>query len=151
MATFSILYNNCYGGFAFSDAFLAEYEKRTGKVLDTFKALFRLGAESIRCDLIAVAIFQEKGSDWCSGPNSQIEAFECPVALAKYWEIDEYDGDEHVRVLVAEALADILHSYMRTGDNAALERQYKIITETDASKDKDKVENLTPMISYWGC
>jgi hypothetical protein len=147
MATFTILYNNCNGGFAFSDAFLAEYTKRTSVTLDTFKALFRQGVESIRCDPHAVAIFKEKGSEWCSGPNSQIEAFECPVAMAKYWEIDEYYGDEHVRMLTAEALADILHTYMQTGDRAALERQYSVIM----GKAESPSPNLGPNVSYWGC
>ena len=152
MATFTILYNNCYGGFAFSDAFLEEYKKRTGKVLDTFKALFRLGAESIRCNPVAVAIFKEKGSEWCSGLDSQIEAFECPVALAKYWEIDEYDGDEHVRVLIAEALADILHTFMNTEDRVVLERQYAVIMGKDGAKSKEtsSPKNLN-LVSYWGC
>jgi len=149
MTTFSILYNNCYGGFAFSDVFLEEYEGRTGKKLDTYKALFRLGAESIRCDPVAVAIFQERGGEWCSGPNSQIEAFSCPMALAKYWEIDEYDGDEHVRVLVSDALADILHTFMQTGDRVALNRQYAVIMGLDTKKEPTVFEDMNH--ARWGC
>jgi len=150
MATFTILYNNCYGGFAFSDAFLEEYQKRTGAKLDTYKALFRLGSESIRCNSVAVAIFKEKGSEWCSGLDSQIEAFECPVALAKYWDIEEYDGDERVRVLVAEALADILHTFMQTGDRPTLEQQYAVIMGKPKDWVQAKPENAN-LISYWGC
>ena len=150
MATFSILYNNCYGGFAFSDAFLAEYKARTGVVLDTFKALFRLGPESIRCNPVAVAIFKEKGSEWCSGFDSQIEAFECPVALAKYWEIDDYDGDEHVSVLISDALADILHTFMQTNDRAALDRQYAVIMGPKKRVQEEQSEQPVP-VSYWGC
>ena len=60
--------------------------------------------------------------------------------FANYWEIDEYDGNETVRVNVTEALADILDTYMETRDHVALERQYKII--------KDACENLAVNSRY---
>ena len=129
MATLKILYNNCYGGFDFSEAFLAEYKARTGKTLDTFKALFRQGLNSIRCDPLAIAILEEKGSALCSGSYSVLAIHEIPAIFSNYWEIDDYDGDEHVRILVNDALADILHTFMDTNDRATLDRQYKAITD----------------------
>jgi len=130
-----VLYNNCYGdGFVFSEAFLAEYKKRTGQTLDTYKALFHLGPQSIRCNATAIAIFEEKGSEWCSGPSSELAVFEVPAPYRAYWEIEEDGGDERVRLLKSEALADILHAFMKTGDRAALDRSYALLSikaETD--------------------
>jgi len=126
--TTQVLYNNSYGdGFVFSTAFLIEYEARTSKKLNMFMALARIGPESIRCDPVAIAIFQEKGPEWCSGPTSELALREFSNVFAQYWEIEEQDGDEHVRLLVSEALADILHEFVRTGDKATLDRQYKVI------------------------
>ena len=126
-----ILYNNCYGcGFAFSDAFVAEYEVRAGKKVNVIKTLFQRGLGSIRCDPIAVALVEEKGVAWASAPGSEIAIHDIPDVFERYWEIEENDGDEYVRVLVSEALADILHEFMDTGDRDTLNIQYAAITET---------------------
>jgi hypothetical protein len=124
-----ILYNDYYGGFTFSDAFLAEYKNRTGKELNVVNALFRIGSNSIRCDPVAIAIVEERGAKWSSGEAADLAIYEIPDVFANYWEIDEYDGNETVRVNVTEALADILDTYMETRDLVSLERQYKIIKE----------------------
>ena len=129
-----ILYNDYYGGFAFSDAFLAEYKARTGKELSVITELYHTGPNCIRCDPVAIAIVEERGSKWSSRESSDLAIYEIPDVFANYWEIDEYDGNETVRVNVTEALADILDTYMETRDHAALEKQYKII--------KDACENL---------
>jgi len=130
-STMKILYNNCYGcGFAFSDAFVAEYEARAGRKVNMIKALFQRGLGSIRCDPVAVGLVEEKGSRWASAPGSEIAIREIPDVLERYWEIEENDGDEYVRLLVSEALADILHEFMDTGDRDVLNIQYAAITET---------------------
>jgi hypothetical protein len=145
-----VLYNNCYGpGFTFSNAFIAEYEAKTGQHLDTISALFCRGSDSIRCDPVAIAIVEERGSAWCSGPESEIAIYEVNDVFARYWEIESNDGDEYVRVLVSEALADVLHTFMETNDRAALDRQYRAIMntrvlKTEAEKDADAV------YSYFG-
>lgn len=135
--TTQVLYNNSYGdGFVFSEAFLIEYEARTTKKLNVIKALTRIGPESIRCDPVAIAIFKEKGAEWCSGPTSDLALREFSNVFEQYWEIEEQDGDEHVRLLVSEALADILHEFVRTGDKVLLDRQYKaIVSAASASSE----------------
>jgi hypothetical protein len=133
MASIKVLYNNCYGGLNFSDAFVALWEKRSGKKLDLFKESLKYAPDSIRCDPIAISIFEENGSDWCSGESSMIALREFPEVFYRYWEIEEYDGDEHVRILVTDAFADILQVFMETGDRAALDRQYKEITDAQAA------------------
>lgn len=128
-----VLYNNCYGeGFTLSDAFLEEYEKRTGKKLDPAKILFYKGVTSIRCDPVAIALFEEKGSEWCSGYDSMLAIRDVPAVFDRYWEIEEGDGDEYVRILISEALADVLHAFMQTGDRATLDRQYAAIIAASA-------------------
>ena len=47
----------------------------------------------------------------------------------KYWEIDAYCGDETVRILYSDALADILDTFMDGGDIDILYRQYAAIKE----------------------
>ena len=136
-----VLYNDCYGGFNLSDAFMAEYEKRTGKAIDKIQ-YYGASPKSIRIDPVAIAIFEEHGSEWCSGLHSHIEARKIPAALVDYWEIEEYDGNEHVRVNIAYALADVLETYIQTGDHATMLAQYRHIKTaenqlTRASKESD--------------
>lgn len=124
-----ILYNNSYGGgFAFSEEFNVEYKARTGASPRTYERLLP-SAESIRVDPIALAIVGEKGAEWVSGPHALIEIREIPNIFAHYWSIDEYEGEETVRVDVNEALADILHTFMESGDRTMLETQYKAIMD----------------------
>jgi hypothetical protein len=124
MTTIKILYNDCYGGFSFSPAFAAEFTRRTGR--DIYKGLYgaRLPA---RCDTVAVALFEERGSEWCSGQNAALKVREIPAVFANYWEINEYDGMETVHVNVDRAYADCLETFMNTRNIAALERQYATI------------------------
>lgn len=124
-AILKILYNDCYGGFDFSPEFEAEYERRTGKKISD---ICPYGPNhAIRADPTSIAIFEEKGTEWCSGHHSSLKLHIIPAALAKYWDIDEYDGDETVRVNIEEALADILETYMQTGDHATMVDQYRHI------------------------
>jgi hypothetical protein len=140
MPTVKVLYNDCYGGFDLSMAFKEEYEKRTGAPLEILSAYVRVGANSVRCDPMAIKLFEEKGSEWCSGPHSSLEVHEFPDVFANYWEIEEYDGNENVRILVNDALADVLHTFMDTGDHAVMKRQYTAIME--AKKQADGVYEL---------
>lgn len=123
-----ILYNNCYGGFNLSDAFIEEYQKRTGKKISCDETEFWYrGADSFRCDPVAVAIVEEFGSEWSSGVDSLIEICEIPAVFARHWKIKEYDGDETITVNKAEAYADILHGFMDSGNLGALVKQYRKI------------------------
>lgn len=146
MATTQVLYNNSYGdGFSFSKAFEAEFAKRRGgKELDTTKALFWKGKGSIRCDPVAIALFLEKGSEWSSGPTASLELREFSSVFENYWEIEEQDGDEYVRVRVAEALADVLHVFVQTGDQEAMKRQYTTIMDAVASLN-ESIYGLPPV------
>ena len=146
--SFSVLYNNCYGGFNLSDAFVSEYDNRSNNKISAFR--YKSGIESIRCDPIAIAIFEEKGSEWCSGPDSMIEVRHIPRVFEHYWEIDEYDGDEHVRILVSDAFADILHTFMTTGDRTGLILQYAAIRSAELKLGEQFLSNNAPA-THPGC
>jgi hypothetical protein len=123
-----MLYNDSYGDFCFSTEFEAEYKRRTGKPTHTTERLLRLvGPESIRMDPVAIAIWQERGGEWSSGPGAAIELRIIPAVFERYWEIDEYSGSETVHVRVDEAFADALHDYMETGDHGRLADRYRMI------------------------
>jgi hypothetical protein len=131
MASVKILYNNCYGDFQFSTAFEEEYKKRTGHAISDHGRFYRIGSDSIRCDPLVLAIFEEKGSEWCSGFGSSLDIYEIPAIFERYWEIDEYDGNETVRICISEAYADILHLFMENSsdDINTLRNQYILLTE----------------------
>ena len=123
---FKILYNDCYGGFNFSNEFMTDYEERTGKKISENRYIGS-SSDSIRIDPVAIAIFEEHGSEWCSGIKSRLEVRKIPAAFMKYWEIEEYDGNEYVVVNVDGALSDVLETYIQTGDHATMLSQYRHI------------------------
>jgi hypothetical protein len=135
-----ILYNDCYGGFNLSDAFVAEYEKRTGKKFNDTR-YYGTGPNSIRVDPVAHAIFEERGSEWCSGVHAILAVRTVPATLAQYWEIEEYDGSEHVRVHVPWALADVLETYIQTGDHGAMLDQYRRIKAAEQQLKRATLED----------
>ena len=143
-----VLYNNSYGdGFEFSKIFLVELMKRRdGKDSDTTKTLFLKGKGGIRCDPVAIALFKEKGSEWCSGPTSSLELREFSSVFENYWEIEEQDGNEYVRVKLAEALADTLHTFIQTDDVQALYNQYTTIMMAATSLNKS-IDGLPATVS----
>lgn len=140
--TIKIIYNDCYGGFLFSDAFTAEYEKRAGKPLNALRRQFQHGPESLRCDPFAVALLEEKGTEWSSGTYACLMIQKIPAIFMHYWSIEGYDGNETVHVNVSEAYADLLHQYMETGDFGKLADGYRRVRSA-AGRLKDDVGYLT--------
>ena len=133
-----VLFNDCYGDFAFSANFDAEYLKRTGHPIETDGRLYRIGSNSIRCDPVALAIFDEFGSAWCSGLEAELAVREVPAIFSSYWEIDDYGGNETVRLRVDEAMSDILETFIETGDEVTLRRQHAAISEASGRKTTSK-------------
>lgn len=121
--TIKILYNDCYGGFGFSEEYAAAYKERTGREVNTFSQLFR----AIRADPVAVELFERLGAKRASGENASLSVREIPALFERYWTIEEYDGNEWVYVNVNEAYADLLHQYMDSGDSAALCDGYRAV------------------------
>lgn len=84
-----VLYNTSYGGFRFSEEFVEEYNKRyPDSKIPTWA--YNLS----RTEPNAIALFEEKGSDWSSNMCSKIAVEEIPDDVE--YRIDEYDGMEAV-------------------------------------------------------
>jgi len=138
-----ILYNDCYGGgFQFSPAFIAEITRRTGGKVDAADSWRLLaGADSLRCNPVVVALFEEKGAEWSSGPECSLALRDISDIFAGYWEIEESEGNEYVRILVAEAMADLLQTYM---DSARTPADLVLLTEQYARIDAARTVLNTP-------
>lgn len=137
METIKVLYNNCCGGFAFSKEFRNEYMRRTGNdVKDNYYQIQRL-----RYDPVAIAIFEERGQEWCSDPySSMIDIIEVPKIFANYIDIENDMGDETVRVQYSEALADALVNFMKTNDRPVLDATYAAICAGREWMESRKIE-----------
>ena len=84
-----VLYNTCYGGFNFSNKFVAEFNRRfPDKAITSYD-------EGCRSDPDAVALFEELGSEESSGHYAELSVMEIPDDVN--WSIREYDGRESVQ------------------------------------------------------
>ncbi len=83
-----ILINRCYGGFGISDEALELYKQKV--------PLYEYdnGYHIERTDSILIEIFEEKGSEFVSGPFSDIQLQIIPDNCHYY--IEEYDGKEGI-------------------------------------------------------
>ena len=113
MEVIGVLYNDCYGGFGLTKHFIEEYTKRTGLVTSSFSIK--------RTDRVAVEIFNEKGSSWCSRPCSKIEIEYVPAWLEDYIEVNEYDGAETIFIDKHLAIYDKTKEYIETPTPEKLE------------------------------
>ena len=84
-----VLYNATYGGFGWSKRARDELMRR-GYRGDPYYD------DETRTDPIAVAVFNEMGTKWCSGQYCKMQRTKVPEKYLKYMEISEYDGNEGV-------------------------------------------------------
>jgi hypothetical protein len=120
--TIKILYNDTCGDFNFSAAFLADYKARTGKELNERRDVGYMNR--VRRDPIAIALVEENGAEWASAEYACIMVSQIPAVFERYWEIEDTYGEESVRVLISDALADLLDTFMQTGELETLREQY---------------------------
>lgn len=134
-----VIFNDAYGDFGFSADFEAAYKAATGHAI-TARRLFVRGGGSIRVDPVAIRLIEEHGTEWASATGAALTIYEFPDIFADYWEIEEYGGNETVHIQLAEALADVLHTYMEQRELPsaliAMESQYRRLTEAHASLQK---------------
>lgn len=103
------LYNLCYGGFGYSNVFLQKLnERRAAAGLPALKA-----NEEERSDPITIELFQELGSEIASGPFAKLALKWVPEEFLPHVYVDEYDGQESVRVDFAAAQNAYLHTFLR--------------------------------------
>jgi hypothetical protein len=126
MTTIKILYNDSYDAdFGFSEELEAAYKARTGRDINTTTRLYRIGADSVRRDPVAIALVEELGTERASAPGSYLQIREIPAMFERYWSVEASFGTESINVDVNEAFADVLHNYMDTGDLGVLVTQYR--------------------------
>lgn len=123
-----MLYNKRYGGFGFSKAFACEYEARHPE----HKSITWCS----RSDELAVQIFREKGSQWCSGKYAELDLYEVPTILLPYVDLNEYDGKETPMINFYEGYGHILVKYMQ-GEltENEMKQQYELIRAHEQIKD----------------
>jgi hypothetical protein len=99
-----VLVNRCYGGYGNSKEAGREWLKRTDttyKVLeDDYSLIVEVDGQREymnhidRTDPVLIQIFEEKGSEFVSGPHAQLDLQEIPDGCE--YEIGEYDGQEWI-------------------------------------------------------
>lgn len=87
-----MILNGCWGGYGWSEEALAELRIRTGRSFDRF------GFNVPRDDAYAVALLEEKGSKFCSGPSSRLRVEEYDADLFEAY-VDDYDGQESLTLM----------------------------------------------------
>lgn len=94
--TFTVIYNNCYGGFGMSSFALNEYNKRLVE-RDPNAELLKEYYSPRRDDPILIDLCREFGqqvNDKCS--KLTLKSF--PIKYKKFLKWDEYDGREDVSI-----------------------------------------------------
>lgn len=116
-----VLYNDCYGGFSFSEEFLEELKRRHPE--KEFKDYYHQG---LRDDPDTIALFEEWGSKRSSGHFSKIELDEIPDGVE--YDIREYDGQEGVswtlpKDEIIQELVDIIKGRKRVEETSKFTRR----------------------------
>ena len=102
-----VFVNECYGGFGFSNEACIMWLEKQGIPVEIFdhddryahtflvdgeKRYLRTGIS--RTDAVMIEIFEEKGSEFVSGPHAELELVEVPDGCQ--YSIHEYDGTEYI-------------------------------------------------------
>ena len=133
-----VLYNDCYGGFSFSEEFETEYNKRHGED-DEAHAHRRTNSNIL-------SLFKEMGKK-ANSQYSHIRITQIPKELMKYMNIHEYDGVESVTINFEEALSDLMkETYKNNFLTDEIKKKYERIqllkkAYHDINKDNDDHDN----------
>lgn len=109
MDKIGVLFNDCYGGFGFSDEFALELGNRIGEAIS-----HRYKHHRYRDHPETVKLFIEKGSEWSSGEYSKLDIEYIPAFMKDYYHVAEYDGMESVIVNTNRMIVDKLDEYLKS-------------------------------------
>ena len=105
-----ILYSTTYGGFGLSDQANAELLRRglteaeVSSLNSMSSGICEIGPRTgLRTHPIALALFDEMGSEWCSGWACRMTKGAVPARWADFVLVDDDDGKESLRVNFDEA------------------------------------------------
>ncbi len=106
-----VLYNRCYGGFGFSGKFMTEYKKRLeARGLPPLTGY--IWCKSLRMEPLAIELFLEHGSKWCSDGMADIGIKYVHPLFADSVHVKEYDGNETVTVDSADVYRHLLKTFL---------------------------------------
>ena len=123
------VFNSCHGGFALSDKFWEEYERRTGKTETDVKDY----SPEFRRDPVVISIIGDLGTGVSTGESSELAFREFPDDLIEFAMHSEYDGMESVRLSKDRLMKSFIHLDLGTerGVTQAQELQ-KLAKRVDA-------------------
>lgn len=131
--TVNVLYNDAYCGFQFSDAFIAELERRLNSA-----GACRVSAihGHYRANPIAIQLYREKGREWSSVPGlSDIRCVHIPKLLEHHWIVDDDDGHETIIVNFSYAIECAVNEYLKNPTPERLELFKYEIANIQSSRD----------------
>ena len=113
-----VLINSCYGGFGYSAKAISMYldakaVKYTGEIVDCYSTVTledgrKFSSYDIdRDDPTIIRIFEEIGSEECSGDHSNLTCVEIPDGCKDFYEISEYDGYESIEYWVEATFDEV--------------------------------------------
>jgi hypothetical protein len=106
-----------YGGFRFSQECMKELN-RLGLKLEDHHYLTWYDTKT-RSHPIVLRLFDEMGSEWCSGPDAKLEKDVIPAGFSKWAQVnqyDEWDGPEFIQVDLYEAYEDSMDELLDRPD-----------------------------------
>lgn len=91
-----VVINTCFGGFGLSKEGVDEYNKRSGKNLESWDTLLL-----DRHDPDLVAMVRDMGGKELviNGQFSSLSVDKIPIYMQDFYSIKEYDGQEYIRLL----------------------------------------------------
>lgn len=125
------LFNDCYGGFSFSENFVERINAIREKA--GLKPVTKYYDD--RTDPEVISLFQEMGSKEASGRHAQLVLDWVPKEFLPYTSISEYDGQENVCIPPEEIYADVLKQFLSEWEKDStlgveeLNRRYKRIKD----------------------
>lgn len=130
MGEYQVLYNTCYGGFGFSDAFALELGNRIGEAVGHSYKHYRY-----RDHPEAIKLFLEKGCEWSSGSCSKLKIKEIPMYLKNYYDVHEYDGKEEIHIDSSRAIEDATTKFLEDPTPEAVQVLRDTVENIKSSRD----------------
>ena len=149
------LYNDCYGGFGFSDEFIKRINKRrAAEGLGAIKG-YEMSYKKWRADPMFVSLVEEMTPKKAAGDFARICIHWVPREFVDYMVVEEYDGKETVVLPSLEMYGYLLRDFLvewkadPTLGVAELERRYesmKVKLERYQEFQREKTEFLEACI-----
>ena len=129
--TVEILYNKCFGGFGFSSEAMNEYYNRKQTVDPSSFSEYEIE----RHDPVMLQIVKELGPR-ANGYCARLAIQSIPSHFVKYYEIDEYDGSESVRIKYDAYRIDAAKALLRDANLSKAEKIWRAAAVLSANLDE---------------